>query len=1423
RSPQEYYCFSWGGPESGAGDANKLRLWRRQGAQTVVLAERTARARTGQWYRLAVHTLGSRITAYIDENPVLKANDSGLTGGQCGLYVAGDSEAGCGAEFDDVRVQSVESAALARNRRDAADDAGQERDFATDPFMAAWGNAASDWEPSNHSGQNWYWYRGRFFNSLDVRIVSKAPTAGAGRLDLQEVILFSPDDDPAKGYHLNFEPNKVVLRKGGSTLATGTGAIPAELRIIISAGKIRVAGDGRELLHYADAGPLRQGRVAVRFQGPISPATIARAISIKSQSTLEYRFDAAPVDWEIESGVWQSTARWACDPDWNFFGGYGDPIATIWNKRRFAGDQWIEAFIAPREGSSDRMHFTSPVNLNLTFCAEGQKLGSGYSLVYRTHDQSTLFYRAGKLVAENKELVLPGWRADPNFVYDRLSQTWQHFQILKRGGHIQVWIEVPAQGRGRLKRHLLVDYTDPAPLPGDRMALWTWGRNGMSVARVHISAARVQAPSAEFLTLPAAVAQSTAKRSINPINGGSFRTDLVTKPFTAAEFPVIAFDYQSENNTALALYAVAGGQRFRADFLGRVTDDGDSVVMGKVRRAADRTKKGVDWYNATFPLRQALREFFPSGDLPKVEQLFVANLSTSPEQVGGLQVNPRGAVFEWRPPSGASFSTRGAPPNLRLTAAEKNIMPGDDIQIALPDESIDPTDYTVSINKHSLKLGQPGLSWRSTNIQGRQDKLRLLRVNLAAAGLSFNEGEKVGLAVALPDKDGTPATVLSHEWTMRLADDKTPPPPPRIETSFGPDRIDDFETDTGDWQRLGGEQGATLWRDDVRPDDGEHSLRLYHRELSGTFGAVVRDKPFDARRWPLITFSYRLNPEVQLSLVCEFAGKWYELRFTDNDGTYPTIGTIRGVQKDGQWHEAEVDLLSAIQRSGAGTTVISQLFFADTGSMNNLQDIEWHLDNFRFVPALPAGVPHVLQWSARDLSGIEGTSWVLDNSPDTVPDEVAEPDTTGVTVLPDTAYLHVRAKDKAGNWGPPAHFRFASLPAPDAAAAASIASAPAGDKPLAAPSLDVQINQANTIDVESVRWRAKVTNEWKEYDLAGANLQFDANRGLLHWHDSTLTEGTTPTRPYTLTCELQASDLTGKPVLKEQWQWIIDPSLDTTAPPAPFVSYIPANRLCRYDFEKQVPPDVELRRTAWVLHDLKSPAIGQGSARLVNLSGADFFSAFLRKSPYSVTRYPRVAFDYRFEQSGYNLNLVSVVNGDMQIVEFVGRNSGYRPFVQNKIGRVPDVRQDGEWHHAEVDLVDLLRKRYPDASRFYADYFGTWATSPYGMYSNPHGASLWVDNFTIFSPVSTQATFEWQPPVDANGIRGYSHVLDQKPDTLPGEKISTQSTRCEFKDLKPGTWYFHVRACDRAGNWSPATHIAFELVAGPAPSNLNSR
>jgi hypothetical protein len=65
-------------------------------------------------------------------------------------------------------------------------------------------------------------------------------------------------------------------------------------------------------------------------------------------------------------------------------------------------------------------------------------------------------------------------------------------------------------------------------------------------------------------------------------------------------------------------------------------------------------------------------------------------------------------------------------------------------------------------------------------------------------------------------------------------------------------------------------------------------------------------------------------------------------------------------------------------------------------------------------------------------------------------------------------------------------------------------------------------------------------------------------------------------------------------------------------------------------------------------------------------------------------------------------------------------------------------------------------------------------------------------------------------PDPKKGITGYSIAWDHSPLTLPDttRNIGEKVTQISSPSLKKGTWYFHIRSLDRAGNWSrEAAHL----------------
>ncbi len=82
--------------------------------------------------------------------------------------------------------------------------------------------------------------------------------------------------------------------------------------------------------------------------------------------------------------------------------------------------------------------------------------------------------------------------------------------------------------------------------------------------------------------------------------------------------------------------------------------------------------------------------------------------------------------------------------------------------------------------------------------------------------------------------------------------------------------------------------------------------------------------------------------------------------------------------------------------------------------------------------------------------------------------------------------------------------------------------------------------------------------------------------------------------------------------------------------------------------------------------------------------------------------------------------------------------------------------------------------------------------------------------------MTNNVTFQWTDSPDVSGIADYSYDMDNSPTTIPDEVVDFDWVSCSFSNLHltDGTWYFHLRARDNAGNWSPASHYQVQINKG---------
>ena len=207
-----------------------------------------------------------------------------------------------------------------------------------------------------------------------------------------------------------------------------------------------------------------------------------KTVQVKSDHVYDYTFSQAPSDWRMQSGKWgmiNRSTRIPYGPGWRWFGGHSEEVAAVWNKRKFAGDFSLHVYFSfieglEREAGSWRV---KSADVGLSFCGDGQNLGSGYALILGADNNwHSVLLRQGRMVVESSapEAIFPS-HVDGELRLPQLRTHWWHAVIDRFDNRIECWLD------GKL----LFVYDDPQALNEGQVALWTYN-NGIVLSRVQL-------------------------------------------------------------------------------------------------------------------------------------------------------------------------------------------------------------------------------------------------------------------------------------------------------------------------------------------------------------------------------------------------------------------------------------------------------------------------------------------------------------------------------------------------------------------------------------------------------------------------------------------------------------------------------------------------------------------------------------------------------------------------------------------------------------------------------------------------------------------------------------------------------------------------------------------------------------------------
>ncbi len=346
-----------------------------------------------------------------------------------------------------------------------------------------------------------------------------------------------------------------------------------------------------------------------------------------------------------------------------------------------------------------------------------------------------------------------------------------------------------------------------------------------------------------------------------------------------------------------------------------------------------------------------------------------------------------------------------------------------EIALQLKDEGIagiDPGSVVLAVGGKDYSVSNSGLTYRSDG-----GRLVWNCEQTSPEPTVFPDGQQVDVALKqAADYAGNPvASLPSWSWVMDYSQDRTPPAIADIDCSTHRSLLaQTFESGLDGWSNRGGREGAAVARDTTTAASGEASIKLTQQQANGHMQALVTSRAFPADRFPVIAFDYRFDPGVKLDLMVHMNGQWWAIAMTDADSD--SIGRIPGMRADGRWHHASINIAPLLKRrQRRGPINVEAVIIGDRNSRDNPQGATANFDNF--VIGTVGTVKPVFRWTATDTTGIVGYSYVLDQEPATEPPtqslgptaaKAFENVTTGLW------FMHVRAVDGAGNWGPTTHY-----------------------------------------------------------------------------------------------------------------------------------------------------------------------------------------------------------------------------------------------------------------------------------------------------------------------------------------------------------------------------------------------------------------
>jgi hypothetical protein len=636
----------------------------------------------------------------------------------------------------------------------------------------------------------------------------------------------------------------------------------------------------------------------------------------------------------------------------------------------------------------------------------------------------------------------------------------------------------------------------------------------------------------------------------------------------------------------------------------------------------------------------------------------------------------------------------------------------------------------------------------------------------------------------------------------------------RLSSSTHPSLQENFENGPGVFRTRDGDQGADLA---IVPggSDGSTCLRLSNPAAGGSFAFGLHRQQFDAADLSRLSFDYRISPEAKVNLYVASGGERYQITFTGPDRAAPgciRLGSIADVKTDNHWHSAEFDLLGHLKAlmPDRQSFVCTDLWFGVVGNPDYLMagfggnrvNTTWYMDNFMI--GRPGGTDLKLEIVPL-ATGVKGYSIAVSHDPHEEPPARVTTEDRSVTLqLADegTSYVHVRPLLADDQWGPRVTYRACVDHQPPII----VSVAPQPGATLADGIIRVAMDDpgGSGVDLEALQVRfndkpLSIADGALTWEPQLQTLHIDLGAGGIALEDS-----------QSATLELDSfTDLAGNAAEPQRFSFTVDHRQDRRPPSAPTIS-IGDSYLVDDTFEHDMgrwAPAPGQKDVLLHLDDTTS-AEGNQSLRIYNSKWGNPVNVRITDKSFDAGKHRIVSFFYKLDDR-IRVDFGFLVNGQLKAVRFTD-NDNPLPI----IGRVPDVQTDGQWHYAEFNLYEMLKRADSEAQKYNVT---TVSLADWGHAGNREGSHFWIDSFRIIPVVSSAepVALTWGS-TDASGVAGLSWAATPNPVEVAPREVMADSSPTPITLADTWLQWVTAQVMDRAGNWSPMVRRPI-LADGNAP------